>query len=72
MSNEAQANGGKPITPDGDVKMKIININPELGDAVKFDSVEEMASALKNCGSVELSEAAENLRENVDYEIIEE
>ena len=51
--------------------MKIRNINPELGDSVEFESVEEMAAALKECGSIELFNHANNLVEGVDYETID-
>ena len=52
--------------------MKVRNINPKLGDSVEFDSLEEMISALKSCGSDELSTHADNLVDGVDYEEIDD
>ena len=53
--------------------MKIRNINPEFGDCVEFDSIDEMIQALKECEQYDgipwIPE--DGLKEGRDYEVID-
>lgn len=53
-------------------KMAIRNINPELGDRVTFESVEEMEQAIRELESLNGGEwmPEDGLREGRDYEVI--
>ncbi len=49
----------------------IININENYGDAVEFDTVDEMADAIRNTECLETSDInADDLIEGVDYETV--
>lgn len=49
--------------------MKIRNINDNFGDAIEFASIDEMEQAINDCG---YEIPVDGLKENRDYEIIEE
>jgi hypothetical protein len=49
--------------------MTIKNINEKFGDPVEFESVEEMAQAIRDCG---YDLPADGLVEGRDYEVISE
>ena len=49
--------------------MKIRNINEKYGDAIEFDSVEEMEQSILACGA-EAHLPDDGLREGRDYDLV--